>query len=187
MNSNPFALNEHDTTAAFIDGPALYWAYKALNTEEQIDMIKMKKLIENNSRLQNISYYTVFPPAEKRDADGYTPLKPFTEFLGYNGFRVVTEDAYSYSTDLGMRTKGTIMPHVICDAITAAYQGMNHILLFVSDNDYHPAITAIQAAGSRCTVVSTNENKIMSDNLIWLADNFVDLSNLKALIGRERR
>lgn len=185
--SNPFELNALDTTAAFIDGPSLYWAYKALDSEYQIDMMRLKGLIADNSRLQSIGYYTVFPPKERRGENGHTPLKPLTDMLGYNGFRVITKDAYSYPTDLGMRTKGSISMELAIDALNSAHQGINHVLLFLSDDDYTPLIPIIQDRGSRVTVVSTEKNSIVAGDLVWQADKFVDIETIEDLISRKSR
>ncbi len=182
MKTNPFELNEFDTTAAFIDGPALYWAYKSLQRENLIDMVKVRDLISNNSRMQSLSYYTVFQPPSRND--GFDPIKPLAEFLGYNGYRVVTKEARQYQTDLGSRVKGSINLELAIDAFRAAQQGMNHIMLFLSDDDFTPLVTAIQEQGCRVTLVSTETDKIVSDDLVWTSDKFVDIKNIAGLLER---
>jgi uncharacterized LabA/DUF88 family protein len=184
---NPLALNANDTTTAFIDGPSLYWAYKALDTESPIDMIKLKNLIEDHSRLQSIGYYAVFPPVERRGEDGHTPLKPLSDFLGYHGYRVYTKDAYLYQTDIGMRTKGSIEMELGLDAFNSAVNGVNHVLLFINDDNFVPLVRSIQERGTRVTVVSTETNDVVDNELTWAADSFIDLASIKDEIARRGR
>lgn len=180
--TNPFQLNKHDTTAVFIDGPALYWAFKTLGREALIDMIKIRDFIADNSRMRSINYYTIFQPHAR--ADGYDPIKPLAEFLGYNGFRIVSRDAEHYQTDLGTRVRGSINVDLACDATIAGVRGVDHIILFVNDGDFNPLIHTLRDQGCTVTVVSTAKERVVSDELVWPADSFIDLDKVAHLIER---
>jgi len=184
---NPFELNEFDTTAAFIDGPSLYWAYRQLGHESQMDFLKLRDFIADNSRNQSLSYYTVLPPAHRRDANGHTPIKPLADMLGFNGFRVHMKEAYSVQTDLGMRTKGSINLDLGLDAYDAAHRGINHVMMFVNDDDFLPVISRIKDLQTRVTLVSTEVRNVAPSDLIWSADNFIDLDDIKHLLARKRQ
>lgn len=187
MNSkNPFELNPQDTTAAYIDGPSLYWAYKTLDTEAQMDFLKLRDLIERNSRLQSISYYSVLPPREHRDANGHTPIKPLADFLEFNGFRILLKEGYQYATDIGVRTKGSIAFELGIDALNAAWSGVNHVMLFLNNDDYIPLVREIQRKGCRVTLCSTDMNDVAPASLIRSVDNFIELEEIASLIARDK-
>jgi uncharacterized LabA/DUF88 family protein len=186
VSENPFELNPNDTTSAFIDGPSLYWAYKTLNTEAQIDMLKVRDYIEDNSRLQSINYFTVLPPRERRDTSGHTPIKPLADFLDFNGFRVTMKEAYSIPTDMGLRTHGSINVDLSLAAANAGAKGINHILLFINDDDFIPLVTDLWDKACRVTIVSTAMKDVAPSDLIRKADNFIDLRDIAPLLARNR-
>ncbi|MBW8859648.1 MAG: NYN domain-containing protein, partial [Caulobacter sp.] len=65
----------------------------------------------------------------------------------------------------------------------------DHMVLFSGDGDFRKLVEAVQRRGSRVTVVSTVKSQppMVSDDLRRQADNFVDLADLGAIIGRPQR
>ena len=70
-----------------------------------------------------------------------------------------------------------------------AAQYLDHAFLFSGDGDFLPAIEAVQRRGVKVSVVSTIKSNPpqASDDIRRAADNFVDLADLTALIGRPPR
>lgn len=185
---NPFKLNPNETSAAFIDGPGLYWSFKnATGGDYRLDFMRLKQLIAENSDTRGISYYTVYPPIAKGQ-DDTNKLRPLVDFLGFNGYRVETVDARSYETPLGTRTKGSITLPLGLDAFNAAVLGdaAGHILLFVNDEDYVPLVLRLQAQNVKVTVISTRARNIVSTDLLYGLDRFIDLEDIREdLIRRD--
>lgn len=65
----------------------------------------------------------------------------------------------------------------------------DHLVLFSGDGDFRALVEAVQRKGRRVTVVSTMKSQppMTSDDLRRQADNFVDLADLGAIIGRPQR
>ena len=66
---------------------------------------------------------------------------------------------------------------------------LDHIVLFTGDGDFRAAIEACQRKGVRVTVVSSMKANppMISDDLRRQADDFIDLADLKSLVGRAAR
>jgi uncharacterized protein (TIGR00288 family) len=66
---------------------------------------------------------------------------------------------------------------------------VDHIVLFSGDGDFRPLIESIQRQGVRVSVVSTirSQPPMISDELRRQADNFIELDELKDVLGRPPR
>ena len=66
---------------------------------------------------------------------------------------------------------------------------VDHIVLFSGDGDFRPLLESIQRQGVRVSVVSTirSQPPMISDELRRQADNFIELQELKDVIGRPPR
>lgn len=66
---------------------------------------------------------------------------------------------------------------------------MDHMVLFSGDGDFRPLIEAVQRRGVRVSVVSTirSQPPMIADDLRRQADNFIELEELKDVIGRPPR
>jgi len=66
---------------------------------------------------------------------------------------------------------------------------VDHIVLFSGDGDFRPLIESLQRSGVRVSVVSTirSQPPMISDELRRQADNFIELDELKDVIGRPPR
>jgi uncharacterized LabA/DUF88 family protein len=70
---------------------------------------------------------------------------------------------------------------------TAAH--VDHIVLFSGDGDFRPLVEALQRMGVRVSVVSTvrTQPSMIADELRRQADNFIELDDLREVIGRPPR
>ena len=66
---------------------------------------------------------------------------------------------------------------------------IDHIVLFSGDGDFRPLVESLQRQGVRVSVVSTirSQPPMISDELRRQADNFIELEDLKDVIGRPPR
>ena len=66
---------------------------------------------------------------------------------------------------------------------------VDHIVLFSGDGDFRPLIESVQRNGVRVSVVSTIRSNppMISDELRRQADNFIELDELRDVIGRPPR
>ena len=66
---------------------------------------------------------------------------------------------------------------------------VDHIVLISGDGDFRPLIESLQRQGVRVSVVSTirSQPPMIADELRRQADNFIELDELKDVIGRPPR
>ncbi|MGP1275714.1 MAG: LabA-like NYN domain-containing protein [Caulobacterales bacterium] len=166
----------------FIDGANLYSAARALDFD--IDYRKLLEEFRKRGRLVRANYYTAL-----LENDDYTPIRPLVDWLDYNGFRIVTKAAREYTDENGRRRiKGDMDVEIAVDVLEASAY-LDHIILFSGDGDFRKVVDAVQRRGVRVSVVSTLKSQppMIADDLRRQADNFIELSELARLVGRERR
>jgi uncharacterized LabA/DUF88 family protein len=165
-----------DKLALFIDGASLHSASKALGFE--VDFKRLLNEYERDSALVRAHYYTVMI----EDGD-YSPIRPLTDWLDYNGYKVVTKPAKEFDDKDGRRKiKRSMNLDIAVDALELS-KHIDHIVLFSGDSDFRPLVEALQRRGVHVTAVSTLS--MISDELRRQADAFVDLLDLKTKIGRD--
>jgi uncharacterized LabA/DUF88 family protein len=66
---------------------------------------------------------------------------------------------------------------------------VDHIVLFSGDGDFKPLVESLQRQGVRVSVVSTirSQPPMIADELRRQADNFIELDELREVIGRPPR
>ena len=66
---------------------------------------------------------------------------------------------------------------------------VDHVVLFSGDGDFRPLVESLQRQGVRVSVVSTirSQPPMISDELRRQADNFIELDELKDVVGRPVR
>lgn len=168
--------------ALFIDGSNLYAAAKALGFD--IDYKLLRAEFMRRGKLLRAFYYTAL-----LENDDYSPIRPLIDWLNYNGFTMVTKPAKEYIDSQGRRkVKGNMDIELTVDAMELAPR-VDHIVLFSGDGDFRPLIESLQRQGVRVSVVSTirSQPSMISDDLRRQADNFIELEDLKDVIGRPPR
>jgi uncharacterized LabA/DUF88 family protein len=168
--------------ALFIDGSNLYAAAKALGFD--IDYKLLRQEFMRRGKLLRAFYYTAL-----LESDDYSPIRPLVDWLNYNGFSMVTKPAKEYVDSQGRRkVKGNMDIELTVDAMELAPR-VDHIVLFSGDGDFRPLVESLQRAGVRVSVVSTirSQPPMIADELRRQADNFIELDELKDVIGRPPR
>jgi len=171
-----------DRLALFIDGANLYSAAKALGFD--IDYRKLLDEFKKRGVLIRAYYYTAIA-----ENDDYSPIRPLVDWLDYNGFTLVTKPAREFTDAQGRkRWRGDMDIEIAVDMLQMA-EAADHLVLFSGDGDFRALVEAVQRKGRRVTVVSTMKSQppMTSDDLRRQADNFVDLADLGAIIGRPQR
>ena len=170
-----------DRLALFIDGANLYSATKALNAD--IDFKKMVDAFREKAVLVRAYYYTAVTEGEE-----FSPIRPLIDWLGYNGFTLVTKPVKRFTDAQGhTRTKGNMDIEIAVDMLELAPR-IDHAILFSGDGDFRRLVQAVQAKGVRVTVVSTLKSQppMIADELRRQADDFVELVDLLQDYGRPR-
>jgi len=163
----------------FIDGSNLHASLKAINLD--IDYKLLKKEFMRRGKLLRAYYYTAL-----LEDDENSPLRPLVDWLSYNGFTLVTKQAKEYRDSLGKRkVKGNMDIELAVDAMELAPH-LDHIVIFSGDGDFCSLVESIQRQGVRVSIVSTTHSRpsMISDDLRRQADNFIELEDLRGIIGR---
>ena len=163
----------------FIDGSNLHASLKAINLD--IDYKLLKKEFMRRGKLLRAYYYTAL-----LEDDENSPLRPLVDWLSYNGFTLVTKQAKEYRDSLGKRkVKGNMDIELAVDAMELAPH-LDHIVIFSGDGDFCSLVESIQRQGVRVSIVSTTHSQpsMISDDLRRQADNFIELEDLRGIIGR---
>lgn len=182
MNLLDRLIHPDERVLILIDGANLYSASKALGFD--IDYRKLLEEFRLQGRLIRANYYTAIVEDQE-----FSPIRPLVDWLDYNGYSLVTKPAKEYTDATGRRRfKGDMDVEIAIDLVQAA-EYADHAFLFSGDGDFTPAVHAAQRKGLRVSVVSTIKSSppMVSDELRRAADNFVDLTDLSALVGRPPR
>jgi uncharacterized LabA/DUF88 family protein len=168
--------------ALFIDGHNLYSASKALGFD--IDFKLLRSEFMRRGKLLRTFYYTSLPEDEE-----YSPVRPLVDWLNYNGFSMVTKSAKEYIDSQGRRKiKGNMDVELAVSAMELAPR-IDHAVIFSGNGDFRPLIEGLQRQGVRVSVVSTirSQPPMVADELRRQADNFIELDELRDVIGRPPR
>ncbi|MFT5831921.1 MAG: uncharacterized LabA/DUF88 family protein [Candidatus Paceibacteria bacterium] len=168
--------------ALFIDGANLYAAAKSLGFD--IDYKLLRTEFMRRGTLLRATYYTAI-----LENDDYSPVRPLVDWLNYNGFTMVTKPAKEFTDSMGRRkTKGNMDIELAVDALDLAPH-VNHIVIFSGDGNFRPLVESLQRKGVRVSVVSTirSQPPMMADELRRQCDNFIELDELRDVIGRPAR
>lgn len=161
--------------AIFIDGSNLYAASRSL--DKDIDYRRMSDFFTNGLGMdvRRAYYYSAL-----LDTDEYSPLKPLTDWLSYNGYYLVTKPAREFTDASGRRrVKGNMDVDVAVNMMEMAPH-IDHAILFSGDSDFRALLEAVQRKGVFTTVVSTIKSSppMIADDLRRQCDQFVDLDSI---------
>jgi uncharacterized LabA/DUF88 family protein len=165
----------------FIDGAHLYGASRNLGFD--VDYKNLLGFFRRQARLVRASYYTAL-----LENDEYSPLRPLVDWLGYNGYCVVTKPAREYTDAAGRRrVRGDIAVEMAVDVLTLAPR-LDHAVIFAGDGDLRRMVEAAQQQGLRVSVLSTirTQPAMVADELRRQADQFIDLADLAPDITRRQ-
>lgn len=157
----------------FIDGANLYAASRTLGFD--VDYKNLLAHFRRQGYLVRAYYYTALLETEE-----YSPLRPLVDWLGYNGYSVVTKPAKEFTDATGRRrVKGSVDIEMAVDVLDLAPH-VEHVVLFSGDGDLRRLVEAVQRRGVRVTVVSTirTQPAMIADELRRQADAFLDLADI---------
>ena len=175
-------FSAQERTALFIDGANLYAATRSLGFD--IDYRRLLDYFASKSNLLRAYYYSALLETEE-----YSPLKPLTDWLAYNGYSLVTKPAKEFTDALGRRRiKGNMDIELAIDMLELAPK-LDHAILFSGDSDFRRLVEAMQRKGVRVSVVSTIKTNppMIADELRRQADIFVELQDMAPQIMRHHR
>ena len=122
------------------------------------------------------------------ESDEYSPLKPLTDWLAYNGYTLVTKPAKEFTDATGRRrVKGNMDIEVAVDMLELADR-IDHAVLFSGDSDFRRLVEAVQRKGVRVSVVSSIRTSppMVADELRRQADQFLELSEIASEFTRRQ-
>src|ERR1700710_908574 len=167
----PFLPNER--VALFIDGANLYSASRNLGFD--VDYRNMLEYFKKKANVIRAYYYSAVLETEE-----YSPLKPLTDWLAYNGYTLVTKPAREFTDATGRRRiKGNMDIELAIDMLEMAPR-LDHVVLFSGDSDFRRLVEAVQRQGVRVSVVSTVRSTppMIADELRRQADQFIELADI---------
>jgi uncharacterized LabA/DUF88 family protein len=170
-----------DRLAVFIDGSNLYSAARAL--QHDLDFRRMLDWFREKSILTRAYYYTAVIEGEE-----FSPVKPLVDWLGYNGFTVVTKPTKRFTDAQGhSRMKGNMDVEIAVDVMSLAPR-LDHVVLVSGDGDFRRLVEAVQAMGVTVSVISSQKTQPphAADDLRRQADAFIELADLLPVFGRPK-
>jgi uncharacterized LabA/DUF88 family protein len=173
-----FAAQER--TALFIDGANLHAATRSLGLD--IDYRRLLDYFGSKLNLVRAYYYSALLETEE-----YSPLKPLTDWLAYNGYSLVTKPAKEFTDAQGRRRiKGNMDIELAIDMLELAPK-LDHAILFSGDSDFRRLVEAVQRKGVRVTVISTIKTNppMIADELRRQADQYLDLADIAPEFARK--
>ena len=114
------------------------------------------------------------------DSEEYSPLRPLTDWLAYNGYSLVTKAAREFVDGSGRRkVKGNMDVELAVDMLEIAGR-IDHAVLFSGDSDFRRLVEAVQRKGVRVSVVSSIRTSppMVADELRRQADQFLELAEI---------
>ncbi len=165
----------------FIDGANLYASTRSLGFE--IDYRNLLAFFRARANLVRAYYYSAL-----LDTEEYSPVKPLTDWLAYNGYTLVTKPAREFTDAAGRRrVKGNMDVELAIDMLELAPH-MDHAVLFSGDSDFRRLVEAVQRRGVRVSVVSTTRSSppAIGDELRRQADQFLELAEIATHFTRRQ-
>jgi uncharacterized LabA/DUF88 family protein len=162
-----------ERTALFIDGANLYSASRNLGFD--VDYRNLLEFFRKRTNVLRAYYYSAVVETEE-----YSPLKPLTDWLAYNGYTLVTKPAKEFVDSAGRRRiKGSMDIELAIDMLELADK-LDHAILFSGDSDFRRMVEAVQRRGVRVSVVSSIRTTppMIADELRRQADQFLELADI---------
>ncbi len=166
-------FSTNDRTALFIDGANLYSSSRHLGFD--IDYRNLLGYFRARANVVRAYYYSAL-----LDTDEYSPLRPLTDWLAYNGYNLVTKTAREFTDASGRRRiKGNMDVELAVDMLELAPH-LDHAVLFSGDSDFRRLVEAVQRQGVRVSVVSSVRTvpPMAADELRRQADQFLELAEI---------
>jgi len=163
----------NEKAALFIDGANLYSASRNLGFD--VDYRALLAFFRGRVNVLRAYYYSAVLETEE-----YSPLKPLTDWLAYNGYSLVTKPAKEFIDATGRRrVKGNMDIELAIDMLELADK-IDHAILFSGDSDFRRLVEAVQRRGVRVSVISSIRTSppMVADDLRRQADQFIELIDI---------
>jgi len=157
-----------ERVALFIDGANLYSASRNLGFD-----VDYRNLLEYFRKQTHVIRAVL-------ETEDYSPLKPLTDWLAYNGYTLVTKPAKEFTDASGRRrVKGSMDIEMAVDMLELAPR-LDHAVLFSGDSDFRRLVEAMQRKGVRVSVVSSIRTSppMVADELRRQCDQFLELADI---------
>ncbi|MEM9098092.1 MAG: NYN domain-containing protein [Pseudomonadota bacterium] len=172
-------LDQNSRSAVFIDGAHLAHASKAIDL--QVDFKKLRDFLVRQTRLMQLTYYIALP-----DDTHEAPIHRLVDWLDYNGYKIVRKRLKVVDSEDGPRFKGGNLSTSIAVDLLSAGPRIDQVLIFSGDGSLSAAIKALQAKGTRVSVVSTFKGgQQIADGLRRSADRCFELDDIREEIARD--
>src|SRR6202171_769906 len=163
----------NERVVLFIDGANLYSASRNLGFD--VDYRNLLEFFRRQAHVIRAYYYSAVLETEE-----YSPLKPLTDWLAYNGYTLGTKTAKKFTDSAGRRrVKGNMDIEVAVDMLELAPR-LDHAILFSGDSDFRRLVEAMQRNGGRVSVVASIRPTppMVADELRRQADQFMELAEI---------
>ncbi len=185
----PVPTTRYGRFALFIDGANFYHTLRDLNLH--VDYRRVLDCFSTQGTLVRAHYYTALLEGSQTP----TWLVRLTDWLAYNGYRVVTKQAKLVRRPIVdvqgeshwvEEVDGSVTVEFVVDMVTLAPH-CDTLVLFSGDGQFVPVIRAVQALGCRVVLVSSQQTpaSTLSDELCRQADTFLELVDLAPEICRQ--
>jgi uncharacterized LabA/DUF88 family protein len=167
--------------ALFIDGASLYLVSRNLGFD--VDYRSLLEFFRKRAHLIRAYYYAALLETEE-----YSPLKPLTDWLAYNGYTLVTKPAKEFTDSSGRRRiKGNMDIELAIDMLELSPR-LDHAILFSGDADFRRLVEAVQRRGVRVSVVSSIRTSppMIADELRRQADQFIEIADIAGEFTRRQ-
>jgi len=163
----------NERAALFIDGVNLYSASRGLGFD--LDYRNLLKYFKKQTNVVRAYYYSALLETEE-----YSPLKPLTDWLAYNGYALVTKTAKAFTDSAGSRRGKDSMDVELAVDMLELVSRVDHVVLFSGNSNFCRLVEAVQRKGVRVSVVSSLRTSppMAGDDLRRQADNFVELAEI---------
>ena len=155
--------------AILIDGASLFYA--ALQLQIEIDYLKLLAHLQNHRPLLRAYFYTGIDSANERQ-------QGFLLWMRRNGYRVVTKDLITLPD--GSRKANMDVEMAVDMLMLGNY--CDTLVLLSGTGDLNYAVDTLSYSGVKIELFSLRANT--NEQLINLADRFVDLNDIKNLIRK---
>jgi uncharacterized LabA/DUF88 family protein len=163
------ASHQKRRMAILIDGASLFYA--SLQLQIEIDYLKLLAHLQNNRPLLRAYFYTGIDRANDRQ-------QGFLLWMRRNGYRVITKDLITLPD--GSRKANMDVEMAVDMLMLGNY--CDTLVLLSGTDDLNYAVDTLSYRGVKIELFSLRSNT--NEQLINLADRFVDLNDIKNLIRK---
>lgn len=167
--------------ALFVDGANMFYAQR--DNGWFIDFRSVYQMFTDNREKASAYYFTATPHVG--DPEKVRAYRRFRTALQSIGFSVVDKEVRVISTPSAgvVKLKGNLDIELVFRILTEK-DTYDEVVLMGGDSDYIPIVSHLRAIGKTVTIVGRRES--VSNDLINVANRFVDLNAIRDRVERER-